>query len=75
MKRNSFELWTHVGALLLLSMNDTAITALYIGPDIRLTWGTSLAANLAIDLPVLQHNTALQIVPDFRLRGGLTWRF
>jgi hypothetical protein len=55
--------------------DDTAITALYLGPDIRFTWGTSLGANLAIDLPVLQHNTALQIVPDVRLRGGLTWRF
>lgn len=58
-----------------VKMNDTAITALYIGPDIRVTWGTSLGANLAVDLPVLQHNSALQIVPDFRVRGGFTWRF
>ena len=58
-----------------VKMDDTAITALYIGPDIRFTWGTSLGANLAVDLPVLQHNSALQIVPDLRLRGGLTWRF
>lgn len=54
---------------------DTGITALYIGPDVRFTWGTSMGANLAVDLPVLQHNSGLQIVPDFRLRGGLTWRF
>jgi hypothetical protein len=58
-----------------VKMNDTAITALYVGPDIRFTWGTSMGANLAVDLPVLQHNSALQIVPDFRVRGGLTWRF
>jgi len=54
---------------------DTAITALYLGPDVRFTWGTSLGANLAVDLPVLQNNSALQIVPNFRLRGGATWRF
>ena len=54
---------------------DTAITALYMGPDVRFTWGTSLGANLAVDLPLLQNNSALQIVPNFRLRGGMTWRF
>lgn len=55
--------------------NDTAITALYVGPDVRFTWATSLGANLAVDLPVMQNNSALQIVPNFRLRSGLTWRF
>ncbi len=55
--------------------SDTAITALYLGPDLRFTWGTSMGANLAVDLPVLQNNSALQLVPNFRLRGGLTWRF
>jgi hypothetical protein len=54
---------------------DTAITALYMGPDLRFTWGTSLGANLAVDLPLLQNNSDLQIVPNFRLRGGMTWRF
>ena len=54
---------------------DTAITALYFGPDVRFTWGTSLGASLAVDLPVLQKNSALQIVPNFRLRSGVTWRF
>jgi hypothetical protein len=57
------------------TLDDTAITALYLGPGITLTWGTSLAADLAADLPVLQNNSGLQIVPDFRLRGGVTWRF
>lgn len=55
--------------------DDTAVTALYAGPGFVFTWGSSLAADLAADLPVVQHNTALQIVPDFRLRGGITWRF
>jgi hypothetical protein len=55
--------------------NDTAITALYIGPGFTFTWGTSLSADIVADLPVLQNNTSLQIVPDYRLRGGITWRF
>lgn len=58
-----------------VTAGDTGITAVYIGPDIRFTWGTSLGANLAVDLPVMQHNSGLQIVPDYRLRGGFTWRF
>jgi hypothetical protein len=55
--------------------NDTAITSLYIGPGVSFTWETSLSADVAVDLPVLQHNTGLQLVPDVRARGGITWRF
>lgn len=58
-----------------VTADDTAITALYVGPGISFTWGTGLVADVAVDLPVLQHNTALQLVPDVRVRGGLTWRF
>jgi hypothetical protein len=54
---------------------DTGITALYVGPGFTFTWGTSLAADLAVDLPVVQENTAVQIVPDYRIRGGMIWRF
>jgi hypothetical protein len=55
--------------------DDTGITAVYLGPGATFTWGTRLAADLAVDLPVVQNNTAVQIVPDVRLRGGITWRF
>jgi hypothetical protein len=58
-----------------VAADDTALTALYLGPDIAATWGTSLSAEIGADLPVLIHNTALQIVPDYRLRGALVWRF
>jgi hypothetical protein len=56
-------------------LDDTAITALYAGPGVLFTWGTALGLELAADLPVVQHETALQIVADYRIRGGLTWRF
>jgi hypothetical protein len=56
-------------------LDDTSITSLYIGPGFTFTWGTSLSADIVADLPVLQNNSSLQIVPDYRLRGGITWRF
>lgn len=56
-------------------LDDTAITALYAGPGLLFTWGSSLGVEVAGDIPVLQNNTALQIVPDYRIRGGLNWRF
>jgi hypothetical protein len=58
-----------------VSQDDTARTGVYAGPELVFTWGTSLAANFAVDLPFVQNNSALQIVPDYRLRGSLTWRF
>ena len=39
------------------------------------TWGTSLAADVAVDVPAIQNVTSVQIVPDYRVRGGVTWRF
>ncbi len=59
------------GALL----DDTAVTALYLGPALLFTWGESLQASLGGELPVLQKNTAVQIMPDYRIRAALTWRF
>jgi len=58
-----------------VKFDDTAITALYAGPAFLFTWGTSLDAEVAADLPVVQHNTGLQIVPDFRVRAAMAWRF
>lgn len=55
--------------------DDTGITALYAGPSFSFTWGTALSAELAADLPVVQNNTQLQLIPDYRLRGAAIWRF
>lgn len=54
---------------------DTGATFVYVGPAVHWTWKTSVSADLALDLPVVRHTTALQIVPDFRVRGGFMWRF
>ncbi|HWP67018.1 MAG TPA: hypothetical protein VNO26_14060 [Candidatus Limnocylindria bacterium] len=57
------------------AVDDSAVTRLYLGPSAVLTWGPSLDAEVAADIPVVRHNTALQIVPDVRIRAAATWRF
>ncbi len=54
---------------------DTGVTAVYLGPQITLTWSDELCAERGLDLPVSIENTALQAVPDYRVRAGLTWHF
>jgi hypothetical protein len=54
---------------------DTGITAVYAGPQLTATWSDKLSAIVGVDLPVLLDNTALQAVPDYRVRGAVTWRF
>jgi len=56
-------------------LDDTAITAVYIGPGLTITWGDSFHGDLAFDLPVEQDVTGRQIVADYRLRFGMGWRF
>lgn len=56
-------------------LGDTGYTGLYAGPAAQFTWTSALSADIIVDLPALQNNTSLQIVPDYRLRGGIVWRF
>lgn len=56
-------------------VDDTAATYLYAGPALRVGYGTSLSAEVVGDIPFVRNETDLQIVPDYRIRGGLVWRF
>ena len=53
---------------------DTGMTSVFIGPRIIASRGR-WSAEIEAALPVLIENTALQIVPDYRLRGGLSFHF
>jgi hypothetical protein len=53
---------------------DTGITSVFIGPRIVASRGR-WSAELAVDLPVSIDNTALQVVPDYRLHGGISVQF
>jgi len=54
---------------------DTGITSVFLGPQISVTWAERLSAELGADLPVSIDNTALQNVPDYRVRAAVNWRF
>jgi hypothetical protein len=53
---------------------DTGITSVFVGPRIVASRGR-WSAEVAGELPVLIENTALQVVPDYRLRGGISFHF
>ena len=53
---------------------DTGVTSLYIGPRLLATWGR-VNAELAVELPVMMHTTALQTTADYRIRAGFTVHF
>lgn len=56
-------------------MEDTGITSVYLGPQLNFTWTEKLSLQAGVDIPVLLNNTSQQIVPDYRVRVGFTWRF
>ena len=57
------------------SADDTGVTAVYLGPQLSFTWSSKLSAQVGADLPISIDNTALQTVPDYRVRAGVTWHF
>jgi hypothetical protein len=53
---------------------DTGITSVFLGPRMIASFGR-ISAEIEADLPVSIDNTALQVVSDYRIRGGLAIRF
>jgi hypothetical protein len=53
---------------------DTGVTSVFVGPRIVASRGR-FSAEAAVDLPVKIDNTALQVVPDYRLRGAISFHF
>lgn len=53
---------------------DTGITSVFLGPRVVLSH-KKLSAELAAELPVSIGNTALQVVPDYRLHASVAIRF
>jgi hypothetical protein len=54
---------------------DSAETLVYLGPQVNFTWRSSLSAVVAADLPVYRDNSGTQVMPDYRIRAAVTWRF
>jgi hypothetical protein len=55
-------------------VEDTGITSVFLGPRLIASVG-KVSAEIGADLPVSIDNTALQIVPDYRIRAGVAIRF
>ena len=56
-------------------LDDTAITSVFLGPQINYTWSSRLSAQIGADFPVSIVSSGEQIVPTYRIRGAVTWRF
>ena len=55
--------------------DDGIAMAWYAGPGLLFTWGEKFSATFNADIPLSIYNHAFQTVPDYRIRGGLTWNF
>lgn len=53
---------------------DTGITSISLGPRIVASLG-KVSAEIGVDIPVEIDNTALQVVPDYRISGAVALRF
>jgi hypothetical protein len=58
-----------------LTTDDTAATSVYLGPQINYTWSSKLSPQMGLDLPVSIAASGEQLVPDYRVRAAVTWRF
>ena len=54
---------------------NSAVTTVFVGPEFWFTWKENFSAAVGVDAPVIEDNTALQLVPDYRLRFAASWRF
>ncbi len=54
---------------------DTALTAVYLGPKFSGTYRQRFSADVELGIPVSIQNSALQIVPDYRVRAGFSVQF
>jgi hypothetical protein len=55
--------------------DDGIVTSVYASPGLALTLGEHFSATLNLDIPLQIGNRAFQVVPDYRLRAGVTWNF
>jgi hypothetical protein len=53
---------------------DTGITSVYLGPRLTGSYG-KIGGELAAEFPIHIENTALQIVPDYRVRMAISFSF
>lgn len=55
--------------------NDTSITSLYLGGSVAMLFTNALNVDLSVDVPVIQSNSEIQLLPNVRLRATIGYRF
>jgi hypothetical protein len=55
--------------------DDTSATNVYLGPKISASFRNRFTAEVALDIPVRQENSGIQIMPDYRLHAAIGWTF
>jgi len=58
-----------------VTAEDTGMTSVFVGPELSFTWKERISAELGAEFPVVSDNTSLQLVPDYRVKAAVTWRF
>jgi hypothetical protein len=58
-----------------VTAEDTGMTSVFAGPELSYTWKEKLSAEVGAEFPLVNDNTALQLVPDYRIKAAVTWRF
>lgn len=54
---------------------DSAETVITVGPQVLFSWHNKLNAQLGADLPVYRDNSGEQVMPDYRVRAAVSWKF
>jgi hypothetical protein len=55
--------------------DEGTLMAWYAGPGLIFTFGENFSATANLDIPLRIANRGVQTVPDYRVRGGVTWAF
>ncbi len=54
---------------------DTANHNVFLGPELTVLHDSTLTAMIGFDLPIYEHNSDAQLVPTWKIRGSVGWRF
>ena len=57
------------------TVGDTGVTSVFLGPQLNYTWSSRLSAMVGVDLPVSVVSSGEQVVPTYRVRAAVTFRF
>ncbi len=55
--------------------DDTGVNVRYVGGRVAGTFGSRFSADASVELPVRIRTTETMVVPDYRIRAALNWRF